>query len=88
MVQLGEKKMATKKNNFEAELKELQTIVNNLENGDIPLEDALEQFQTGVKLSRNLNKKLTEAEETVAKLIESDGTERKLDPNDAAAPEK
>ncbi|MEB3365462.1 exodeoxyribonuclease VII small subunit [Lactobacillus sp. R2/2] len=80
--------MATKKNNFEAELKELQTIVNNLENGDIPLEDALEQFQTGVKLSRNLNKKLTEAEETVAKLIESDGTERKLDLNDAAAPEK
>ncbi len=80
--------MATKKNNFEEELKELQTIVSNLENGDIPLEDALEQFQTGVKLSRNLNKKLTEAEETVAKLIESDGAERKLDPNDAAAPEK
>ncbi|KJY55120.1 Exodeoxyribonuclease 7 small subunit [Lactobacillus kullabergensis] len=80
--------MATKKNNFEEELTELQTIVNNLENGDIPLEDALEQFQTGVKLSRNLNKKLTEAEETVAKLIDSDGTEHKLDPNDAAAPEK
>lgn len=80
--------MATRKNNFEEELKELQTIVSNLENGDIPLEDALEQFQTGVKLSRNLNKKLTEAEETVAKLIESDGAERKLDPNDAAAPEK
>lgn len=80
--------MATKKNNFEEELTELQTIVNNLENGDIPLEDALEQFQSGVKLSRNLNKKLTEAEETVAKLIDSDGTEHKLDPNDAAAPEK
>ena len=80
--------MATKKNNFEEELTELQTIVNNLENGDIPLEDALEQFQAGVKLSRNLNKKLTEAEETVAKLIDSDGTEHKLDPNDAAAPEK
>ncbi|RMC54234.1 exodeoxyribonuclease VII small subunit [Lactobacillus sp. ESL0261] len=80
--------MVTKKNNFEEELTELQTIVNNLENGDIPLEDALEQFQSGVKLSRNLNKKLTEAEETVAKLIDSDGTEHKLDPNDAAAPEK
>ena len=80
--------MVTKKNNFEEELTELQTIVSNLENGDIPLEDALEQFQAGVKLSRNLNKKLTEAEETVAKLIDSDGTEHKLDPNDAAAPEK
>ena len=80
--------MVTKKNNFEEELTELQTIVNNLENGDIPLEDALEQFQSGVKLSFILNKKLTEAEETVAKLIDSDGTEHKLDPNDAAAPEK
>jgi len=80
--------MVTKKNNFEEELTELQTIVNNLENGDIPLEDALEQFQAGVKLSRNLNKKLTEAEETVAKLIDSDGTEHKLDPNNASAPEK
>lgn len=77
-----------KKNNFEEDLTELQKIVNNLENGNVPLEDALEQFQTGVKLSRGLNKKLTEAEETVAKLVDSDGTEHKLDPNDAAAPEK
>lgn len=80
--------MTTKKNNFEEELAELQTIVNNLEKGDVPLEDALEQFQAGVKLSRDLNKKLTAAEETVAKLIDSDGTEHKLDLNDAAAPEK
>ncbi|WP_419513054.1 exodeoxyribonuclease VII small subunit [Lactobacillus kimbladii] len=80
--------MATKKNNFEEELTELQTIVNNLEKGDIPLEDALDQFKAGKKLSNDLNKKLTEAEETVAKLIDSDGTEHKLDPNDAAAPEK
>ena len=80
--------MAIKKNNFEEELTELQTIVNNLEKGDIPLEDALEQFKAGKKLSNDLNKKLTEAEETVAKLIDSDGTEHTLDPNDAAAPEK
>ena len=80
--------MTTKKNNFEEELAELQTIVNNLEKGNVPLEDALEQFQAGVKLSRDLNKKLTAAEETVSKLIDSDGTEHKLDPNDAAAPEK
>ena len=52
------------------------------------MEDALEQFKAGKKLSNDLNKKLTEAEETVAKLIDSDGTEHKLDPNDAAAPEK
>lgn len=80
--------MATKKNNFEEELTELQKIVSNLENGNVPLEDALSEFQAGVKLSRDLNKRLTEAEETVAKLIESDGSEHKLDPNNASAPEE
>lgn len=80
--------MATKKNNFEEELNELQKIVSNLENGNVALEDALTEFQTGVKLSKDLNKRLTEAEETVAKLIDSDGTEQQLDPNDAAAPEE
>lgn len=80
--------MPTKKNNFEEELQQLQEIVSNLENGNVALEDALKEFQIGVKLSRDLNQRLTDAEETVAKLIESDGTEHKLDPNNAAAPEE
>lgn len=79
--------MASKKNNFEEQLKELEEIVTNLENGNVPLEEALTQFEAGVKISRNLDKKLTAAEETVAKLIDSDGTEHKLDPKDASAPE-
>lgn len=66
--------MASEKNNFEQQLNELEQIVTSLENGNVPLEDALKQFQEGVKISRNLDKKLTEAEETVAKLIDSDGT--------------
>ncbi|BDR60698.1 exodeoxyribonuclease VII small subunit [Lactobacillus xylocopicola] len=80
--------MPTKKNSFEAELNQLQQIVSNLESGNVPLEDALSEFQTGVKLSRELNQKLTAAEETVAKLIDSDGTEHQIDPNNAAAPEE
>lgn len=75
------------KNNFEQQLNELQQIVNNLENGNVPLEDALEQFQAGVKISKELNKKLTQAEQTVAKIIEEDGTEKPLDPTDANSPE-
>ena len=54
--------MATKKNNFEEQLNSLQEIVTNLENGNVPLEDALKQFQEGVKISRDLDKKLTQAE--------------------------
>ena len=80
--------MPTKKNNFEEQLNNLEQIVTNLENGNVPLEDALKQFQEGVKISRDLDKKLTSAEETVAKLSDSDGTEHKWDPNNASAPEE
>lgn len=52
------------------------------------MEDALKEFQEGVTISRNLNKKLTQAEETVAKLVDSDGTEHKLDPKNASSPEE
>lgn len=80
--------MPEKKNNFEEQLTELQEIVNKLESGNVPLEDALNEFQTGVKLSRDLEKKLTAAEQTVAKLIDQDGNEKTLNPEDAAAPEE
>lgn len=76
------------KNNFEEQLNDLEKIVNNLENGNVALDDALKQFQDGVKISRELDKKLTQAEETVAKLIDSDGTEHQLDPTNASAPEE
>ena len=62
--------MAIKKNNFEEQLNELQEIVNKLESGNVPLEDALSEFQAGVKLSRELEKKLNDAEQTVAKLVD------------------
>lgn len=80
--------MATKKNNFEEQLNELQEIVNKLESGNVPLEDALNAFQAGVKLSRELEKKLNDAEQTVAKLVDKDGNEKTLDPQNASAPEE
>ncbi|UFN67820.1 exodeoxyribonuclease VII small subunit [Lactobacillus gasseri] len=80
--------MATKKNNFEEQLNELQEIVNKLESGNVTLEDALNEFQAGVKLSRELEKKLNDAEQTVAKLVDKDGNEKTLDPQNASAPEE
>ena len=79
--------MAIKKNNFEEQLNELQEIVNKLES-NVPLEDALSEFQAGVKLSRELEKKLNDAEQTVAKLVDKDGSEKTLDPQNASAPEE
>ena len=54
--------MPTKKNNFEEQLNSLEKIVTNLENGNVPLEYALKEFQEGVTISRDLDIKLTIAE--------------------------
>ncbi len=59
--------MAEKK--FEAALKELEEIVSRLESSELPLEDSLELFEKGIKLSRFCTKKLTEAEKRVDQLL-------------------
>lgn len=79
--------MPTKKNNFEEQLKQLEEIVSRLEDGNVPLDEALNQFQAGIKISKNLDQQLTKAEETVAKLIDENGNEQPLDPTNASAPE-
>ena len=51
-------------------------------------EEQLNELQAGVKLSRELEKKLNDAEQTVAKLVDKDGNEKTLDPQNASAPEE
>ena len=59
--------------NFEEAMNELETIVQQLEKGDLPLATALESFKKGIELSRFCQKTLEEAEETVAKMMTKDG---------------
>ncbi|MCH3923046.1 exodeoxyribonuclease VII small subunit [Limosilactobacillus sp.] len=73
--------MATKEPSFEEQLAQLQQIVNQLEQGNTPLEEALEQFQTGIKLSKSLQNKLTSAEKTLGHLIDDDGNEQVYENN-------
>ncbi|MDY6854248.1 MAG: exodeoxyribonuclease VII small subunit [Thermodesulfobacteriota bacterium] len=54
---------------YEDALKELESIVQQLERGDIPLEESLKLFEKGVKLSRFCAKKLDEAEKKVEVLM-------------------
>lgn len=68
--------MATAKPTFEEQLAQLQQIVNHLEQGNVPLEEALQQFQEGIKLSRELQAKLTNAEKTLGHLIDDNGDEQ------------
>lgn len=60
---------------FEASLSELEQIVKQLEDGDLPLEESLKLFETGVKLSRECRERLANAERRIEVLIrESDGS--------------
>ena len=58
---------------FEAALKRLETIVENLENGELSLEAALKQYEEGVRLADICSKRLTEAEKKVEVLMKSSG---------------
>ena len=64
---------------FEEQLNQLQQIVARLEQGNVPLEEALKQDQEGIKLSRSLQKKLTSAEKTLGTLIDDQGNEQQYE---------
>ncbi len=67
-------------NKFEASIKELEEIVLKLENGDISLEESLELFEKGVKISKTCQKLLDDAEKKVSVLIaDGDGKMTKQD---------
>jgi exodeoxyribonuclease VII small subunit len=54
---------------FEKKLQRLEEIVIKMEKGDLPLESSLTFFEEGVKLSRECNTQLTEAENKVRILM-------------------
>ena len=58
--------------NFEQALGELEKIVRSLENGTIPLDDSLENFENGIKLIRYCNLLLDNAEKKVKKLTRAE----------------
>ena len=61
--------MARKKEKFEQALQKLEAIVAQMEEGDLPLEEALKAFEEGVRLAQFCTGKLDEAERKVEKLI-------------------
>ncbi|MDD3241400.1 MAG: exodeoxyribonuclease VII small subunit [Bacilli bacterium] len=61
--------MKDKEKSFEESLLELETIVKNLENGNVPLDEAIEKFNEAMKLANACDKKLKSAEELVSKIL-------------------
>lgn len=62
--------MAKKKPTFEASLGKLELIVTQLEEGDLSLEESLKLFEDGVKLSRECQERLDQAERRIEVLLE------------------
>ena len=65
--------MAKKAPPFEDSLLELEQLVERMEQGQLPLEDALKAFERGIQLSRTCQKALQEAEQKVQILLEDKG---------------
>jgi exodeoxyribonuclease VII small subunit len=60
---------------FERSLTELEALVTKLEEGDVPLEDALKTFERGVALTRQCQTALRTAQQKVEILLARNGTE-------------
>jgi exodeoxyribonuclease VII small subunit len=58
---------------FEQSLTDLQSLVERLENGELSLEDSLTAFEQGVRLTRDCQAALSQAEQKVQILMERDG---------------
>lgn len=65
---------------FEESLKKLEAIVEQLEKGDLPLEESLKLFEQGVDLSAVCKKELDEAEGKVQMLIKQRDGSQKITP--------
>jgi exodeoxyribonuclease VII small subunit len=58
---------------FEQSMQELETLVTKMEQGDLPLEDALQSFERGIQLARHSQQKLKDAEQKVQILTSQNG---------------
>jgi exodeoxyribonuclease VII small subunit len=63
------KKTEAKSKTFETQLGALERIVRELERGDLPLEDSLKLFEEGVRLSRECQDRLNQAERRIEVLL-------------------
>ena len=73
---------------FEEALKKLEKIVDDLEEGNLSLDDALEKYEEGIKLSKLCSKKLEAAKKKVEILIKGDDGSVELRPFDESASEE
>jgi exodeoxyribonuclease VII small subunit len=75
---------AKKSINLEKSLADLETLVEELESGDLPLDQAMKKFEEGIKLTRGCQAALKDAEQKVEILLKSAGGAEALEKFDAS----
>ena len=63
-----------KKVNFEENINKLESIVRELESGNVALDDALSKFNEAYKLSKECDDKLKEVNDSLSKILNKDGS--------------
>lgn len=66
--------MAKEEKKFEEKLSDLESIVKELENGNVDLDDAINKYTEAMKLAKECSKKLDEAEKAVNEILKEDGS--------------
>ena len=61
------------KDNFEDSMKKLEEIVTELENGNLNLDESVTKFEEGMKIAKQCNSILEDAEKKITILLEKDG---------------
>lgn len=61
------------KSSFESNMENLEKIVLELEKGDLNLDESISKFEEGIKISKECNKMLNDAEKKITILLEKDG---------------
>ena len=63
-----------KEKSFEEQLNELEKIVNELEKGEVNLDDAINKYTSAMKIAKVCSDKLKNAEEQINKIVKENGT--------------
>lgn len=66
---MAEKKVPS----FEENLEKLESIVKKLETGEVPLDEAIDNFNEAMRLAKTCDEKLKNAEEAITKLVKDNG---------------
>lgn len=65
------------KKSFEEQIQELEKIINELENGNLNLDDSVVKFEEGMNISKECSKMLENAEKKITILLNDENGEKK-----------